>query len=185
VTKPRPAVWRDAVRDSELGSTTKLVGFVLSTYLNGSGLARHPGPGRQTLARGCSLTDRAVDEHLRLLEAAGYLQVEWSKGGRSRTHGFTAVLPETANEVRRSEWGKGRTSRPERANVATRNGERRSPESGFKAKEKTGGLAAAAANGRAAPLIDDDCMDCGERRPVAEYPDGRVLCEQCAPRPVA
>jgi hypothetical protein len=46
------AVWRDAVRDSDLDRTAKLVAFMLSTWIAGRGLAY---PSKATLAKGASL----------------------------------------------------------------------------------------------------------------------------------
>ena len=92
--------WRDALRDSELDRTAKLVGFVLSTYMDARGAA---WPAKTTLARGASLGrepapggerrkgNTAVDTAIDRLEAAGLLDVD-RKRGRRGFH-YTALIP--------------------------------------------------------------------------------------------
>ena len=76
----KPSQWRDAVRDSGLDRTCKLVAHTLSTYMNASGSAF---PGKELLAKGASLNSpRTVDEAVNRLEAAGYITVLRSKGRR-------------------------------------------------------------------------------------------------------
>lgn len=97
------AEWRNALRDSELGVTPKLVGFVLSTYFTGDGRtghdAAHPSPAKTTLARGAGLSarykgNRAVDAAIDALEAAGFLLVDRRRGARG--FGYHAVIPHDA-----------------------------------------------------------------------------------------
>ena len=88
--RPLLASWRNAVRDSELDRTAKLVAFVLSTYMDGHGQAY---PSMSTLAEGASLglnraTTRAA---VARLESAGFLDVFRSRGRGS--HRYEATLP--------------------------------------------------------------------------------------------
>src|SRR4051812_13023327 len=109
--KSVPAVWRDVIRDaSELDRTAKLVGVVLSTYMNGQG---HAYPAVETIALGGSLGRRGVQYALRRLENAGFLTVGMSRGGSSNS--YLAAVPETAHAVRRSEWATVHGATPNRA----------------------------------------------------------------------
>jgi Helix-turn-helix domain len=155
--KGRSAIWRDAIRDSTLDRTSKAVAWCLSTYMDRHGHAR---PSRATIAKGCSLTDRAVDKALASLEDAGYLAVARTKGGNSRVNAYAAIMPPAANAVRRAEWFNGERDDANGERHAP-NGECRSHES-FESDESSGGRL----NG-AAPL--DDCMRCSERRPLDSY----------------
>src|SRR5262245_44913042 len=147
------AVWRDAVRDSGLDRTAKLVAFVLSTYMNRHGDAY---PSQATLAAGASLTDTAVRAPIQRIEAAGFLKVERSKGRTA--HGYTAILPPTANALRRSEWAtaNGTTANPERDAL---NGERRSHESIESNTESVLAAAAALKGGAARARPFEECAD--------------------------
>jgi hypothetical protein len=118
MTKIRVAVWRDALRESEQRNTPKLVGLVLSTYMNGNG---HAYPSRGTLAHGASLSVKAVDTALRELEQGGFLEIARTRG--RRTHTYTTILPTTANEVRRSEWEASAATANEVPGNAEANGE--------------------------------------------------------------
>jgi hypothetical protein len=167
--KSLPAVWRDAVRDSQLDRTAKLVALVLSTYFNARAVA---WPSRGTLARGASVSDRAVDSALARLEHAGFLLIERTTGGRQITNRYLALLPETANELRRSEW--------ERANGATQTAKRSALNSEHPSQEsaesaESGALDAAAAFEGAAAGARGVCVGCGEEKRLAL--DG--LCPIC------
>lgn len=175
-------VWRDAVRDSDLPSTAKLVALVLSTYANGRGDAF---PGRATLAGSASLSDRAVDAAIQRLELAGYLAIDPPRrpirdakggvvmrrpGGKSASNRYTLTLPDTANDVRSS---KGRKCEPHDLNSEPHalNSERRSHESVEDAESgRVGGASRAPA-----ALAEDDCGGCGNRRPLV---DG-IYCAAC------
>jgi DNA-binding PadR family transcriptional regulator len=159
--KSRVAVWRDAVRDSQLDRTSKAVAWCLSTYMDRHGHAR---PSRQTLAAGSSLSDRAVDTALQRLEAAGYLAVARTRGGNNRTNAYVSLLPSTANEVRRSEWANSERDALNGERHAP-NGEGASHESGESAE--SGG--AVSPGGDSTRLVEDDCMLCGERRPLHDF----------------
>ena len=83
---PPPVVFRRAVRDSDLDSSAKLVGFVIAEYMNPDGVAR---PSKETIARGGSLSVRAADAGVRRLEASSLLLVERSpKGGRTKANRY-------------------------------------------------------------------------------------------------
>jgi hypothetical protein len=176
-------IWREIIRDSaKLSSTDKLVGFLLSTYMDKSGEAF---PSRETIAAGCSLSDRAVDAAASRLEVAGFLQVikntnpQGWKGGRGQVNHYVALLPGTANDVHRSEWERAKDVRPSKGLNGERralngepddiNGERRSPEQGLTDKKNTGALA------EAARLIEDVCGGCGKKRSL---PDD-IYCSEC------
>ena len=86
------AKWRDALRDSELDTTAKAVGYVIATYWNGRGL--HAFPAKLTIAAGASLRSvRAVDRAVLRLEQAGFLEVERSHGRSSNTYAATLPTP--------------------------------------------------------------------------------------------
>jgi hypothetical protein len=165
-TKSQGGVWRDAIRDSKLGRTPKAVAWCLSTYMDRHGHAR---PSRATLAKGCSLTPRGVDKALKALSDAGYLAIARTKGGNNQVNAYAALMPPTANDVRRAEWLNGEREVVNRERHAL-SSERRSHES-FQSDESSGGRL----NG-AAPL--DDCMRCSERRPLDSY-RGRLVCREC------
>jgi hypothetical protein len=165
------AVWRDALRDSVLDATAKLVGFVLSTYMDARGFAF---PSKATLARGSSLGEgrRAVDQAVDRLEADGFLEIERSVGRHAFR--YQATLPPTAHEVRRSEWA---TSQKEASNVA-----RGAPSTSHQVRPKAvkalkAGNDAAASDG-ASSLPEDDCLGCGRRRELVG-PDF-IYCRGCA-----
>jgi len=70
---PVPA-WRLELRRAPLDPTAKLVGFTLSTYMDGAGRAQ---VSRSTLAAGCGLESvTAVKRAVRRLELAGLLGVD-------------------------------------------------------------------------------------------------------------
>jgi hypothetical protein len=180
-----PLVWRKALRDSDLSRTAKLVGFVISTYMNGDGVA---WPSRNTIAAGGSVTVRAVDAAVKLLEGQGFLEVERDgRGGRTRVNQYVAVIPETAHAVHRSEARAALRARRKTANAVQKraNG---TPRTGKRVRPKTTKssevVAAADVRHRAAPLrIMDDCVRCGERPldGVQQIGDDWI-CDQCAPK---
>jgi hypothetical protein len=84
------AKWRDALRDSDLDTTAKTVGYTIATYWNGRGLSAFPS--KTTIAAGAGLHSvRAADRAVLRLERAGFLDVSRSRGRRSNT--YTATLP--------------------------------------------------------------------------------------------
>ena len=68
------ARWRNAVRNSDVDATAKLVAYTIGTYMDANLVA---WPSRQTIAAGASLGKglRSVDAAIDRLEAAGLLQV--------------------------------------------------------------------------------------------------------------
>jgi hypothetical protein len=86
------ARWRDAIRDSNLDGTAKLVGFVISTWWDRNGNGAYPS--KPTIAAAASLrSPRAVDEAVHRLEAAGFLDVSRSKGRSSNRYSATLPTP--------------------------------------------------------------------------------------------
>ena len=165
------AVWRDAVRDSSLDSMAKLVALVLSTFMSGHGRA---WPSRDTLAAGASVCDRTVDAALSRLEQSGFLVVERSKGGNAKTNRYQAVLPETANELRRSEWATAKLPTPN-GEADDANGERASPESLESVESRT---SARGRRGRAAQhALVENCQGCGARFETTD--EDAVRCPSC------
>lgn len=90
-TLPLVAHWRNALRDSDLDRTAKLVGLVLSTYVDARGVA---WPAKTTLARGASLGretqkgNTAVDTAINRLEAAELLVIDRKRGRRGFLYGL-------------------------------------------------------------------------------------------------
>lgn len=86
-----PAVFRNAIRDSDLDRTAKLVAFTLSTYMDSQGSAF---PSKATLAAGASLGrgKRAVDAAIDRLEAHGFIEISRSRGGNSNTYSAADAL---------------------------------------------------------------------------------------------
>ncbi|MFN0154676.1 MAG: helix-turn-helix domain-containing protein [Gaiella sp.] len=107
--------WRDAVRESNLPSTARLVAYTLSTYMRGDGACF---PSKETIADGCGLASRRpVDRAIDQLEAAGFLSVSRSRGRSSNR--YQALL--TAHEERGSDGGNraSRDSQPRTSDTAT------------------------------------------------------------------
>ena len=78
--------WQRALLcDSELNSTAKLVGLVLSTYADGQ-TGDSIYPARATIARACGFDVRTVDHAIERLEIAGWVTVTRTGG---RTHEAT------------------------------------------------------------------------------------------------
>ena len=88
------AEWRDALRDSDLDSTARLAGFVISTYANASGLTF---VGKELIAAGIAARSiRTADEAVNRLERAGYLHVTRPLGGRPNRYLLTLPTPQSA-----------------------------------------------------------------------------------------
>ncbi len=140
--KSLAAVWQDTVRrdSTDLDRTSKLVGYVLSTYFDGQCQTVRTPPSRATLAAGASISDRAVDKALVRLEQAGFLTIDpparlrvyeangtvggersvcVRPGGNNRPNRYVGCLPASANAVRTAEWdgaSQVRTATPPSAN---------------------------------------------------------------------
>jgi hypothetical protein len=160
--------WRNAIRDSSLDRTAKLVAFVLSTFFNAAGYAR---VSKETLAAGGSVTDRAVDSAINRIEEAGFLTVARSNGGNGWTNEYFANIlqPGTPFPVRPRKRG---TARHVAGNATPLSGERRSHESAESAESGNGGLREDAA----AVEIINDCLRCNAEFTGA--PDD-AYCPQC------
>ena len=173
------AVWRDAIGDSDLDSTAKLVAYALSTWMNGQGRCR---PGRRAIARRTSLSVRAVDPAIRRLELSACVAVERTAGGNPETtaNRYLALLPPGANEVRRSEWRAANLTTA-RGESDALSGERGSPES-FRKRLKAGDSAAAPLLGSAPSSPDGwpegECEDCHEQG-VALVDEDSLYCAEC------
>jgi hypothetical protein len=90
--------WRARLADSDLPSTTKLVGLVWSLDANADGTNGHPGGAR--MASRCSLSKRAVFEHLGNLAdpSNGWLREEFhgsfkGKNKAAKASEYAAVIP--------------------------------------------------------------------------------------------
>lgn len=90
--KPFLAHWRDALRDSDLGSMAKLAGFVISTYCDSRGRCF---PSKETVARGIGAnSSRTADTAVTRLELSGFLSVVRSNGRRSNRYTLTIPTPQ-------------------------------------------------------------------------------------------
>jgi hypothetical protein len=176
VTGRRPLVlaWRDAVRDSELRATVKLVAHTLSTYMDAGGAAF---PSKLTIADGASLkSERAVDAAVLELEGAGFIDVSRSRGRSSNRYQAKLPTPHAdagfggANPA--SDDSQPRISRRPTPHVAA--GE-------IAEGDEVGALRASPAvnGGSARALAEDDCGRCGQRRLLVDD----VYCADCAPVP--
>jgi hypothetical protein len=116
--------WRSAITESGLPPTVRLVALALSLHMSERGDSCFPA--RQTLADETGLSVRSVDKAIKQLEEAKYLVVDRpaKTKGRGHMNTYRATVPSAREE--------GRTRfalRSGRANLATRKGEPRSPES--------------------------------------------------------
>ncbi len=89
------SIWtfRKAVSESDLGSTTKLVLFVLDQHVNDMGDPAFPSYAR--LEKLTSLSRRAVIEHVAIAEALGWLRRETrsDRSGRQQSNLFYLRVP--------------------------------------------------------------------------------------------
>ena len=115
--------WRTTLVTSVDCPTCKLVGLVLSLYMNERGGSAFPSV--PTLAGDCSLTDRAVRKHLNEhLHVQGWLTLierGGVKGQRKRANEWQASTPEL---------GAGVEPRPRNEDAAPRNETTETPERG-------------------------------------------------------
>jgi len=156
------ADWRDALRDSALDSTAKVVGYTLSTYMNRDGVAF---PAKTTIATKASLSRRAVDGAIARLELGGFLIVTHRRDRRGNS--YRATIPGTAHEMRgSSSWncasddGEVRTSRRGSAQQVP-------PKAVESRKEKA-----------QRPRIIEKCFRCGRCGPVTDT-GVELLCNDC------
>jgi hypothetical protein len=67
----RAYTWKQAIWESDLKATTKLVLQALASHLNDFGDAMFPSQAR--LSKLCSLSERAIIEHLQIAEREGWI----------------------------------------------------------------------------------------------------------------
>lgn len=85
-------MWRSALCGSDLDQTARLVAHTISVFMNGSATAF---PAKETIADAAGIRSvRAVDRAILRLEAAGYLEVRRSSGGRANT--YVGIAPDGA-----------------------------------------------------------------------------------------
>ena len=78
---PFISLWQQALRDSKLKSTTKLLGLIMSTYMNKDG--HNCFPSTSTLASGSDLSQNSVCTHLKILVHEGWIKkVAHHKSGK-------------------------------------------------------------------------------------------------------
>jgi DNA-binding PadR family transcriptional regulator len=167
-SRSRIIVWREAVCASGLDRTAKLVALVLSVFMNAT--TCRDQRAIETIAGAASLSERAVQHALRRVEAAGFLFVEWSKGGPKKTNRYLAILPATANALHRSEWDNGERE-AHKGERDAHNGERRSGELVLGTSTRRAHI-----DVRAASLIRETCIRC--RKPFTGGADD-VFCPDC------
>ena len=126
-------VWKWALSESDLDRTAKLVGHVIAQHMDPEGRCY---PGRQRLARLCSLSDRAVDAAVRRPEAGGFEEVERPKGGKNQSNTNQTQQPENSKELRRSEWARAKLMTVN-GEAGALNSERRSPEGVVRGHKRT------------------------------------------------
>lgn len=99
--------WRQAIWESELAATTKIVLQALASHLNDMGDAMFPSQAR--LARMCSLSERAVIAHLHIAEQSGWIAPRKRdlKGSKWAANEYVATWPDGVNDVQ--VWGEPRS----------------------------------------------------------------------------
>ncbi|WP_416877953.1 helix-turn-helix domain-containing protein [Litorimonas sp.] len=85
--------WQDAITESDLKATTRLVLLTLATFMNAKNTAAHPT--QEELARCSGLSIRAVKSNLKLAIDAGFLEVsKHGFGGQKWANNqYKAVMP--------------------------------------------------------------------------------------------
>jgi hypothetical protein len=81
-------LWTQAVGDSDLHATTKLVGYALATWMDVDG---HCWPSLAAISRRASLKNSAVCDHLNKLADAGLLRRDKGPGHSTRYQGLSAT----------------------------------------------------------------------------------------------
>lgn len=91
--------WRQAIFESQLSATTKLVLSALGSHLNDMGDAMFPSQDR--LARLCSLSERSVITHLEIAEQEGWIQSKRKEieGRKWASKCYYATWPQEVKEV--------------------------------------------------------------------------------------
>lgn len=97
--------WRQAIWESELAATTKIVLQALASHLNDMGEPMFPSQAR--LAQMCSLSERAVIQHLQIAEERGWIKPRKRelKGSKWAANEYVAAWPDGVNDVH--PWGEG------------------------------------------------------------------------------
>lgn len=78
-----PVLYRLALRENELDAKSKLLGYVLETFMNVGDWERGCRPSNEALVRGSGLSERSVRTGLRLLEQAELIATEQREGRAS------------------------------------------------------------------------------------------------------
>jgi len=99
--------WRQAIWESSLGATTKIILQALASHLNDMGEPMFPSQAR--LSRMCSLSERAVIAHLHIAEQAGWIAPRKRdlKGSKWAANEYVATWPDGVNDVHA--WGEPRS----------------------------------------------------------------------------
>ena len=160
------SIWRDEIAASELNATARAVACALATYMDRDGVC---WPSVETISRLLRLSRRTVQRAIRTLEAQGFLRVQLG-GGRGKASTYRATPSDALSDEQNKTKGvssdtKGRHWKPQTA----------SP-SDTRSYEVTEAASRDRLDGVALPL--DDCMVCGERRPLFEFGD-RLVCRGC------
>ena len=81
--------WERLIRERELPSAQKLVGYALGTYVNGDGTNAHPGI--EGLVKATGLHRATVLRALAGLEEGGYIRAAFRGGGKGVRRGLATV----------------------------------------------------------------------------------------------
>lgn len=95
--------WRQAIQEVDLPSTTKLVLFNLSVYMNERGQGCYPSTKQQAID--CNLSERAVCTHLDLAEKAGLIakKAHGFAGQKWKSNEYFALMPTVSPSVKGTE----------------------------------------------------------------------------------
>src|ERR1700751_4733110 len=104
-------VWRDAIRDSGLSRTDKLVCLLLSTYMNGQA---ETFVSKEKIAEKAGMSIRGVDNAILRIGEAGYPVVQRSKGRRPNHYFGVSPNPELWDGVKTDSTPNRGTLNPER-----------------------------------------------------------------------
>jgi hypothetical protein len=174
VNRSRVNVWRDALRNSDLDPTAKLAAFVISTYMNASGVS---WPSKELIAQGCGARSvRTADHAIHRLEAAGYLRVSRSHGRSSNRYYVAVPTPHPDSGLVTSNPASD-DSQPGNSGPPTPHPAAGGSLKGLKARD------ARSPKVRAASLIEEMCVRCGERFTTTDGDE--VYCSSCVAVEVA
>lgn len=111
--------WQDAIFDSDLPSTTKLVLLAIARRMKADGSDAYPST--LTIAKDASLTERAVITHLEKAEQLGWIvrQVRGVSGQGWKRHSYQPAFPKgtEARSVRTCEGTEPHSKGTERRSV--------------------------------------------------------------------